>query len=439
MPAERGPRDDSGERRSGLAAILLVVAMAPGLARAQAPGGEPPGPTIDTTIEAGEGDAEEPPVPKRRMVRWNQYDLRFTTFRFGGGFLMDAATYAQDDDSKAQVSMAPDIGLRDFRLIFKGHLKTQRPLSWSLGYMYDAADDEWRFRQTGVMVGFPELSGNLFIGRTKEGYSLSKVNVGYHGWTMERSPALDAFVPILADGVKWLGYHPKSGIFYNLGYYGDWLSEHENFSSFDRQAVARVGWLPIRSESEGRLLHVAAMVRSGKPDEETIQVRSRPEAYLAPYFLDTGKFASEHARTTGIEVYYRSGPWLYGGEYNWEAVDPEGGRHAEFHAGDAVLAWIITGETRPYNAPGAFFEAVAPKRTVFEGGPGAWEAVFHFSYSDFDDGVLQGGKFWRFTPMVNWHMSDNLRLEFAYGYGTLDRFDLEGHTQFFQFRLQATL
>jgi phosphate-selective porin OprO/OprP len=38
--------------------------------------------------------------------------------------------------------------------------------------------------------------------------------------------------------------------------------------------------------------------------------------------------------------------------------------------------------------------------------------------------------------MVNWHLSDHVRLEAAYGYGSLDRFDLTGATQFFQGRLQ---
>jgi phosphate-selective porin OprO and OprP len=40
--------------------------------------------------------------------------------------------------------------------------------------------------------------------------------------------------------------------------------------------------------------------------------------------------------------------------------------------------------------------------------------------------------------MVNWHLSDNIRLELAYGYGRLDRFDLRGATQFFQSRIQFT-
>jgi len=38
--------------------------------------------------------------------------------------------------------------------------------------------------------------------------------------------------------------------------------------------------------------------------------------------------------------------------------------------------------------------------------------------------------------MINWHMTDNARLELVYGYGKLDRFDLNGATQFFQTRLQ---
>jgi len=115
------------------------------------------------------------------------------------------------------------------------------------------------------------------------------------------------------------------------------------------------------------------------------------------------------------------------------------GGNVLFHGGNVVAAWTITGETRPYNAPGAFFEAVSPTRTVFEGGPGAWEAVLHVSYIDLDSGMFHGGKFWRLTPMVNWHLSDNVRVDLEYGYGELDRFGLDGGTQFFQGRIQFTL
>ena len=77
-----------------------------------------------------------------------------------------------------------------------------------------------------------------------------------------------------------------------------------------------------------------------------------------------------------------------------------------------------------------------PKRPVFSGGPGAVELVARFSDIDLVSGTLQGGKFWRFTPMVNWYLTDYLRLVGTYGIGHLDRFNLKGNTQFFQTRLQ---
>jgi phosphate-selective porin OprO/OprP len=38
--------------------------------------------------------------------------------------------------------------------------------------------------------------------------------------------------------------------------------------------------------------------------------------------------------------------------------------------------------------------------------------------------------------MVNWYLSDNVPWEAACGYGRLDKFNLNGSTQFFQTRLQ---
>ena len=425
-------------RRSGcLAAILPLMSlmmMIPASSRAQSPGTEAA--TIDTTVEAGESDAVE---PKRKFVKWNEFDGPVSTLRFGYGFLIDFSSYIQDDNSKKQVSMEPDVGMRDFRFLLKGRFKTERPLSWMIGYMYDGSDKSWHFRQSGIQVDVPELSGRFFVGRTKEGYSEVKVRTGYHGWTNERSQALDAFVPILADGIKYLGYYPRARLYLNLGWYGDMLSESEKFATYDQQFVTRLVWQPILSEAEHKLLHIGVMSRDGKPDDGKINFRSRPGDYLAPYFIETGKITADHGTTLGVEAYYRPGPWLFGTEYNWQTVDAANGEHPWFNGGDAVVAWIITGETRPYSAPGAYFNAVSPKQTVFERGLGAWEAVLHFSYADFDDGSFQGGKFWRLTPMVNWYLTDYQRLEFVYGYGVLDRFGLTGRTQFFQARIQTTL
>ena len=110
-----------------------------------------------------------------------------------------------------------------------------------------------------------------------------------------------------------------------------------------------------------------------------------------------------------------------------------------FFGGDVMMSYVLTGESRPYRPTPSAFGFMPVDSPVFQGGPGAWEIVLRASTMDLTTGTLNGGKFWRITPMVNWYLSGGIRLELAYGYGILDRFNLQGATQFFQTRIQFTL
>jgi Phosphate-selective porin O and P len=192
---------------------------------------------------------------------------------------------------------------------------------------------------------------------------------------------------------------------HELGDVGDVFSHSQSFSSYSNQAVARVAWLPIHSEAEGTLLHLGANFRYGTPENDQLQIRSRPEAFPGPYFVDTGKFEATATRMAGYEAYYRVGPWMLGSEYWFQLVSSRSTGNPVFRGGDIVTTWILTGETRPYNTVGGYFKAVTPSRPVFDGGPGAWELVLRFSSIDLNSGTLRGGKFWRFTPDLNWYLS----------------------------------
>ena len=394
-------------------------------------------PSITDVTEAAEADGDS---PRRRLVHWNEYAGPYFTLRVGGGFLYDYVGYSQDEDSKEQMSLDATGKLRDFRFILKGEFPKIPGLTYTFGYMYDAGPEEWKFRQTGLQYELPQLYGRVFVGRTKEGISTNKLMVGYQGWTMERATANDAFLPILADGIKWMGNSPDGRLSYSVGYFQDKYSEQESFNKNDEQFVARAVWMPFMLSDPERLLHLAVAYRHAKSDDGFLQYRSKPESFPAQsYAIDTGTFAAQGSDIVGIETYYRPGPLMFGMEYLFNQVDSSEHDNPSFHGGEVFVAFISTGETRPYNRKGAYFERISPKRTVFEGGPGAWEWVLRYSYTDLDDEDIAGGKFWRITPMVNWHMSDNVRLEFVYGYGVLDRFSTKGATQFFQTRLQLQL
>ena len=257
-------------------------------------------PSIDNRVEAAEADGDE---PRRQLVKWNQYEGPFITARLGGGFLYDFAAYGQDATSKDQLTLGPKDGLRDFRVLLKGNFPQIPRLSYTLGYMYDGAIKEWRFRQTGLMIEVPELWGDFFVGRTKEGFSTNKIMVGYQGWTQERATANDAFIPILADGIKWSGYVPNGKLVYNLGFFRDDLSETESFNKNDNQAVGRVVFLPFGGK-DPTVLHLALDLRYGQSDDGFLRYRSKPESFLAQdYVIDTGEFsglAFEHARSRNV-------------------------------------------------------------------------------------------------------------------------------------------
>jgi phosphate-selective porin OprO/OprP len=261
---------------------------------------------------------------------------------------------------------------------------------------------------------------------------------GYNPWMIERSPSLD-FVPILADGTRLMTYLKKPRVFWSIGYFNDFIGESESFATANHQVSGRLVWQPLLSDDNATVLHVGASGRTFQPDNDVVRIKSKPENNLAPQVLDTGSIPSKSAQTYGVEMFYRKGAWLAGTEWNWEKVHAEPSGDPVFRGGNAVVTWNITGETRAYNATGAFFAPVSPKRTVFEGGPGAFEAVLNFSFCDYDSGPYAGGKMWRITPMMNWIMSDNVRLEFVYGYSKVDRFGLEGGTSFFQARTQFSL
>ena len=375
--------------------------------------------------------------------RWRLFKGKLTTFKLGAGFLYEYAAFSQDKNSKSQMDslgtpLKDQFKVRDFRVLFSGQIKSKREISWRAGIMYDGTTDTWLVRETGIMVGVPEINSYFFVGRTKEGFSMSKVMNGYAGWAMERQMAIDV-IPILADGLKWMGYLPKPRLFWNLGVYADWLSKGQSFSTYQNQFDARVGWNPVFSPLKNKMLHLGFNYRYGKVEGDQIQLRSRPEANPASYFITTGNFSSDHSNHIGYEVYYQSGRWLMGSEFYWHQFTSSTENNPLFNGGEFMVSYIFSGESRKYITNTSIFGFVPVKKSVFQGGLGEFEGVLRFTKFDLNGGKIQGGNFWRITPMINWYLSPELRFELAYGYGILDRFGVKGATQFFQSRIQITI
>ena len=381
-------------------------------------------------------DLDSPDPEEVTPSKAYQYDHQYFSIRLGGGFLFDYNGFEQDNDSEQQVDLHNEIGIRDARFLVSGRTPF-KGLTYTTGIAYLADANEWRFRQTGFRLAIPALNGAFFLGRTKEGISTNKFMVGYYGWFNERTAVNDAFIPILADGIRWTGTAASNQFVYNVGAYADPVSKRENFNKNDWQLAGRLVWLPIGADPQAGLLHLALDARFAGADNGQLQYKSKPEAFLAQEnIVDTGKFDASTSTIGGLEAYYVNGPLSSGLEYyvNWVSSGPA--NDPFFHGGELFAAYLFTGETHPYKAISGVFEDVIPKRTFFEGGWGAWELAMRLSYVDLTSGPIQGGMFSKLTALVNWYLNAALRLEAAYGYGLLDRDGRTGGMHMFQTRVQ---
>ena len=278
---------------------------------------EAPPPNLVNTAEAAE------PLPRRDLVHWNEYRGPHFTIRVGGGFLYDFAAFAQNEESKEQIAMSPGEKVRDSRIIMGGRLPSLKlPTTWCAGIMYDGDLNSWFVRQTGVQFGVPKILSYFFIGRQKEGFSLNKVMV-CAPTAGPRKDSRSATRPFRCWRMvpSGLVYSKRHGFLWNVGYFNDVMSKGQSFSSYSSQEVVRVAWLPVHSEEEGTLFHIGYDFRYGKPVDGQLQLRSRPEASTAPYFIDTGKFAAHSSYSQGYEAYYRRRSLLFGSEYYFQHVD----------------------------------------------------------------------------------------------------------------------
>jgi phosphate-selective porin OprO and OprP len=426
----QGTRDGRVDRRILRAVFLSVVMLA----------------CASPRLCAQDSKIATDTTPKKRD--WNEWDVGFTTIRLGMAAIHEYAAYRQDAAAKAQMDSAGVVlenawKFRDFRFFANGRLRSKRPIVWKIAGMYDGVNEAWTFRETGFLIGIPEWHSELFIGRSKEGYSLIKVQNGYSTWVNERQMWLDN-IPIMTDGIRWYGYLPTSRFLWSIGAFTDAIYEgvHEDtrFAPWDYTFSGRVGWRPIyEGGKSGEVVHLGINARYAKPDDGKYRVRSRPESNPAPYFIDTGEFESDRSTAVGAEAYYRKGPLMAGTEINQLSFQSAQAGDPRYWGGDFVVAYTPTGETRPYLSNNSVFFFVDPDRPLIRGGPGGFELVLRYSWLDLNDGALPGGMFWKITPSVNWYVDKTLRIELVYGYGKLDRFNLKGATQFIQTRLQLQI
>ncbi|MBR0849404.1 OprO/OprP family phosphate-selective porin [Bradyrhizobium diazoefficiens] len=171
---------------------------------------------------------------------------------------------------------------------------------------------------------------------------------------------------------------------------------------------------------------------------QTLTLSDRPELRIDPTTLiSTGAIANvSGAQVYGVEAAGTYGPLFVQGEYYWfnidrnanTAVPPIGTSSLKFRGGYAEAAYVLTGETRKYNAVNAAYGGVKPNHpfSLDGGGWGAWEVAGRVSQMDLNDQLataagIAGGRQTVYTLALNWYVNGNVRFMLDYLHGNISK------------------
>ena len=213
----------------------------------------------------------------------------------------------------------------------------------------------------------------LTLGQFKQFYTLDDRGSSNHMLTIERSWLVQVLSPGYRLGAGANGYH--RGMFWSGS-----IASLESIDAWKQQGHivgGRVGFAP--QAAPGRSLHFGASLAREKHDHPGINgapaLRLQPR--IAGYFADNSRLVLVDFRSGrdvdvqrfGLETAGVVGAWSWQAEYGGGNYD-DGQQRGEIRSGYLQGSWLLTGESRPYDARAGRFVQLKPQRST-----GAWELV----------------------------------------------------------------
>lgn len=202
--------------------------------------------------------------------------------------------------------------------------------------------------------------------------------------------------------------------------------------------TARITGIPYITEDESNILHLGVALRYSDARVPVIG-RTESEFYLSPVFVATNEIQANHFLTYDLELYWRKGPFLFGGEYIGNNLKVSGMNNPRPYGFNVTGAWAVSGEMRPYRKRSGIFDPLPVAKAVGQGGWGALELAYRYSLIDLNAGGLHGGKMITSSIGATWWPGPRLQFGCNYRIISLDRFDITGRSSGMNFRLMMIL
>ncbi len=325
--------------------------------------------------------------------------------------------------------MAQSSTLTDIYGLQKNSSQFRRARFYNTGTLYgfvdfkleiDFSDGHGDITDGYITIKDLPIVGNFRVGHFKEPFSLDMMNSSNDMTFLERSPITD-IKKQRNKGAMFFNTYLKNKGTWSIGLYRNTIGSHASVNEEAYNLTSRVTFLPYRNKEKNHLLHLGAAYSYRNPQGEEYRLSSRPEAAIAPKYLNVGVIPGANYST------------MYGGEFalilnsfstqtevivsqvnNPNALLTFGGVSVE-------AAYFLTGEHKNYSDKVGWFKRLSPNKdwnpkgkNDTQKGFGALELAARYSHVDYSDGIIFGGIMDDLTLGINWYLNPCARISFNY-------------------------
>lgn len=332
--------------------------------------------------------------------------------RFGGWANLDAASLGDLSQPGAD-----DWEVRRAAVYWSGEFVLLAPFSYRLDL--SVLDGHFTAEDTYVRWEHLPVIGGLKIGQYDAPFGLESSCGSFSKTFMESAAPVSALAPGRNLGLQIGRPFANSRMTWALGAFTAPTYQDSGDASRDYyRVVGRITGLVVDRPDPDRpeLVHLGLSLSDLESGSVGVEYKTRPEAHLAPYLVDTGPLHHGKSEQLGLEAAWVEGPVSVQGEFLASKVHRETGPPVQFGGFYCQATWTTTGESRPYDRQKGVLGPLAPHRAFSfkHGGWGALELAVRFSHVDLNDEDVRGGRMDTFTAGANWYLNAHAKVILNY-------------------------
>lgn len=280
--------------------------------------------------------------------------------------------------------------------------------------------------------------GNIKAGNFKQPFGMEMLSSSNYMTNMER-PLTNQFDHDRDLGVMLFNSHLDKRLAWFAGVFmpanGAGIYKGKKY-----QITTRISGLPIYKVDNGyKVLNIDVAYSYHYDDNDEISLKVRPEAHLAPKYLNLNIDALNHNHQGNIGLALVLGSFAFQTEYTFSNLTPSSNStlkkdHYFIDAYYGTVSWFITGEHKNFSKSKTSLDMVKPKKNLGKGGAGAFELALRYSTIDFNDADLQAGNIKDITVGLNWYVNPAVRYTLNYINANVKEL---GRTSILQMRFQV--